>query len=386
MTEPALTLPLAGIRVVELGSSLAGPFAALILGRMGAEVFKVESPDGDAMRCWGTPRGADSSGPFEAFNRGKHSLVVDFNDADAITRLTNFIGAGVDVVLQNLRPGVADRFGLGATALTAQCDRLVYCNQWAFGDRGPLASQPGYDPLIQAFSGIIQATGEAERDPVRVGVSMIDLSTGMWGAMGILSLLVRRATTGQGGIVDTSLFESGLAFMGLHHATLVTDDKVPGRGGLTGPLLAPNGGFTARDGIIMVVVGTDAQFRRLCQAIDLPALVDDPRFGTTIERYANRDALTAALNDRLRSTDRAEWAARLSAVNIPNAPVQDLREAVNHEQTQAIGAVQTSPDNDFSVIGLPLRFDGERPAYGSAAPGLGEHSHLLDDPGDPQGS
>lgn len=377
MSKTLSSPPLEGIRVVELGSSLAGPFAALILGQLGAEVFKVESTEGDAMRRWGTPVGEDSSGPFEAFNRGKRSLVVDFKNEVQVKSLRRFIEDGADVVLQNLRPRAAARFGLGAEEMTKRCPRLVYCNQWAYGDRGPLTDLPGYDPLLQAFSGIIHATGEAGRDPARVGVSLIDLSTGMWGAMGILALLTRRATTGAGGVTDASLLETSLAFMGLHHASLTTDDQIPERSGLTGPLISPNGGFTASDGIVMIVVGTDGQFARLCKAIGLDALGDDTRFITTGDRYANRSALTELLNQHLVGESRAHWAEKLNASNIPNAPVQDLREASNHPQTEAIGMVQKSPDGTFSVMGIPLRFDGERPAYVAPAPHLGEHTALL---------
>ena len=371
-------LPLRGVRVVELGSSIAGPFAALILAQMGAEVIKVEPPvHGDAMRQWGTPDVSGTTAAFETFNRGKHSVMVDFRDPAAVAQLIDFIAAGADVVLQNLRPGAAESFGLGAQSLCARNDSLIYCNLGAFGNRGPMAEQPGYDPLMQAFSGIIHATGEAERDPVRVGVSIIDLSTGMWGAIGILGLLVRRMRSGVGGVVDGSLLESSLTWMSLNFGTLQVTDEVPQRNGLGGPLIAPNGGFQARDGIVMIVVGTDAQFARLCTVLEMSQLSADPRFSDTQSRVDNKRELKTLIDAAMRVHDRSHWVTRLNAANVPCAPIQDLREATEHPQTQALGLVQQGPDGNFSVLGFPLSIDGERPGYTQRAPRLDEHAALL---------
>ena len=370
-------LPLEGIRVVELGSSLAGPFAALILSQLGAEVFKVESPEGDAMRRWGAAEVGGTSASFETFNRGKRSLAVDFNDAAAVDGLRTFIGAGAHAVLQNLRPGAADRFGLGAKRLRADNPALVYCNLGAFGEQGPLRDLPGYDPLMQAFSGIIATTGELDRDPVRVGVSMIDMSTGMWGAVGILALLVRRMTTGVGGVVDGSLFESSLGWLSMNFGTLQVEGALPERGGLQGPLVSPNGGFHTKDGIVMVVAGTDAQFVRMCGALGLEGLANDPRFATNNDRVTNKVALRVAMEKQLASSSRAYWVSRLNDANVPCAPLQDLKEASEHPQTDAMGMVQTRPDGAFSVLGFPLRVDGMRPPYEHRAPTLGEHNSVL---------
>ena len=370
-------LPLEGIRVVELGSSLAAPFAALILSQLGAEVFKVESPDGDVMRRWGAAEVGGTSAAFETFNRGKRSLSVDFNDPAAVDGLRKFIAAGAHAVLQNLRPGAVERFGLGAERLRADSPGLVYCNLGAFGEHGPLRELPGYDPLMQAFSGIIATTGERDRDPVRVGVSMIDMSTGMWGAIGILALLVRRMNTGTGGVVDGSLFESSLTWLSMNFGTLQVEGALPERGGLQGPLISPNGGFHTQDGIIMVVVGTDDQFVRMCGALGLDGLADDPRFATTNARVTNKADLRVAMETQLASATRAHWVARLNDANVPCAPLQDLKEAAAHAQTEAMGMVQTRPDGAFSVLGFPLRVDGARPPYEHRAPTLGEHNSVL---------
>ncbi len=370
--------PLDGVRVVELGSSLAGPFAALILAQLGAEVIKVEPPhDGDATRSWGAATVNGTTAAYETFNRGKKSVMVNYRDTDAVASLRRFVAAGTDVVMQNLRPGTATSFGLDAAMLRADNPDLIYCNLGAFGDRGPMRELPGYDPLMQAFGGIIDATGEADT-PSRVGVSLIDLSTGMWGAIGVLSLLFRRANGAGGGVVDGSLFESSLIWMSLNFGTLQSSGAVPGRGGLRGPLIAPNGGFNASDGIVMLVVGTNQQFCAMCEAIERPELANDPRFADNSTRRDNHDALDEAINAAIAHAPRAYWVERLNARNVPCAPIHTLSEAASHPQTEAVEMVQTHPETGFSVFGIPLRLDGVRPAYDQAAPALGADNALLD--------
>ena len=369
--------PLTGVRVVELGSSIAGPFAALILSQLGAEVIKVEPPDGgDVMRRWGAATANGTTAAYETFNRGKKSVVVDFRDPAAVARLRTFIDAGTDVVLQNLRPGTADDFGVGAGELRGNKPDLIYCNIGAFGDRGPMQTLPGYDPLMQAFAGIIDATGEPAQ-PARVGVSIIDMSTGMWAAIGTLSLLFRRAAGHGGGVVDGSLFESSLMWMSLNFGTLQSSGATPPRGGLQGPLIAPNGGYHASDGIVMLVVGTDAQFRALAEVLDLPSLAYDSRFLDNSGRRQHLEALNAAINGAMQAESRAHWVERLNARNVPCAPIHTLAEAVVHPQTEALDIVQSNHDESFRVLGMPLRLDGVRPPYAAPAPALGADDELL---------
>jgi crotonobetainyl-CoA:carnitine CoA-transferase CaiB-like acyl-CoA transferase len=250
--------PFEGITVVELGSSLAGPYAARILADLGAQVIKVEHPkDGDVSRKWGPPLPDGGSAAYHAVNMGKQSITVDMTDADDLARLRRLIVAQADVVLQNLKPGAAARYGLGADALRQDAPRLIYCNIGAFGKSGPLSGLPGYDPLMQAFSGITSLTGEPDRPPSRVGVSLIDLGTGMWAAIAIVSALFRRAATGEGAVVDVSLLETGIGWLTMALGEYGATGVAPQRNGLKGPIVAPNNGFATADGVLVIVAATD---------------------------------------------------------------------------------------------------------------------------------
>ncbi|MCH9670604.1 MAG: CoA transferase [Gammaproteobacteria bacterium] len=368
-------LPLEGIRVIEMGSSIAGPYAALILSDMGAEVLKVEHPQtGDTSRAWGRPYLDGKSAVFETMNRGKKSITVDMRDAQDVAVLRALIIESVDVVLQNLRPGSVDEFGLDAATLLAEKPELIYCNSGAFGANGPFSDRPGYDPLMQGFSGLASITGEADGGPCRVGSPVVDFGTGMWNAIGILGLLSSRAHTGHGGVVDSSLFDTAAAWMTLHTGLLQANGHLSERSGLRGPMLAPNSGYACSDGLLMIVCATETQFRNMCSAIDAPHLLEDPRFATAAMRNEDHDNFERALNAHLQSGTRAHWGARLDGVKVPNAPVQSLQELMDHEQTAASEMLQTGPIDGFRAMTLPLRFNGRRPAYAAAAPQLGEHN------------
>ena len=367
-----IPLPLEDITVVEMGSSVAGPYAARILLDMGAEVVKVETPkQGDTSRSWGEANQHGASAVYQCMNRGKKSVTVDLNDAAQVEVLRQFISSRADVVLQNLRPHAAERFGLGSEKLTALNPRLVYCNEWSFGSVGPLSHLPGYDPMMQAYSGIADCTGEAGGGPCRVGPPIIDLGTGMWSAMGILGLLQRRNTTGQGGVVDTSLYETGLAFLTLQAAIYQSTGVAPERSGLQGPMVAPNGGYSCADGDLVIVCATENQFRRMCEAIDARHLLEDPRFATSNQRRAHHADLAELLSAVLSSESRSYWSEKLNAANVPNAPVNSLPEALENAQTEACGLDQLAPDGDLRVLASPMKFDGERRPFERYAPQLG---------------
>jgi len=375
-----MNLPFEGITVFEMGTSVAGPFAGKILAELGARVIKVENPDGgDPARKWYPVLPDGNSASFQSCNMDKLSLTVDMRDDGALARLRTLIAETADVVLQNLRPGAVERFGLDAETLRRDNPGLVYCNVGAFGAGGPLSHLPGYDPLMQAFSGITDLTGEADRPPSRVGVSLIDLGTGMWSTIGIVSALYRRLATGEGGVVDTSLFETSVGWITLPVAELAVSGKAPKRNGLRGPIVAPNRGFQASDGIHVIVVATDGQFRRLCEALSCEELLDDPRFTTGPDRLANELALAKVIGDIIATDTRAAWSERLNAVDIPNAPVQTVEEVVAHPQTDALGLLRPGEDGDMQFVGLPMRLDGERPATGNHAPRLDEHHQQVFD-------
>lgn len=377
MTEPP---PLDGITVVELGSSIAGPYAGKVLAELGAEVFKIEHPaGGDVARRWGPALAGDTSMMFEAANKGKRSVTVDFADPAALDRLRDLIATRADVVFQNLRPGAVERYGIGPAAMLARNTRLIYCNLGAFGRAGPLSELPGYDPLMQAFAGIASVTGEAGRPPVRVGAPVVDLGTGMWAVIGILAALARRHATGRGGVVDASLFETALGWMTVQIALYQGSGVLPERRGLAGPLVVPNGGFQASDGILVVTAGTDRQFRDFAAALDRPEWADDPRFATTADRIKHRDTLNGLIDAVIATGTRRQWAEALDRARVPNAPLQSLDEVLAHPQTAASGMLQASPDGALEVIGLPLQFDGTRPPFARRAPALGADNQLAFD-------
>lgn len=366
-----MKLPFQGITMVEMGTSVAGPFAGKILAELGARVIKVENPDGgDPARNWYPALPEGNSASFQSCNMGKESVTVDMRDAAELDRLRSLIAEQVDVVMHNLRPGAVERFGLDAATLRKDKPELIYCNVGAFGAGGPLSHLPGYDPLMQAFSGLIHLTGEADRPPSRVGISLVDIGTGMWSAIGIISALYRRQATGEGAVVDTSLFETSLGWITLAAAELAVSGKAPTRNGLRGPIVAPNRGFHAADGIQVIVIGTDGQFRRFCEVLGYPELADDPRYAKSIDRLANEAELAERLAPIIAAEPRAVWSERLNAVYIPNAPVQTVEEVVAHPQADALGVMRTGDDGDMRFVGLPLRIDGARPATNGHAPRL----------------
>ncbi len=377
MTEPR---PLEGITVVELGSSVAGPYCGKVLAELGAEVFKVENPaGGDTSRGWGPALAGDTSMVFEAMNKGKRSVTVDLADPAELDRLRQLIASRADVVFQNLRPGAAERYGVGPAAMLARNPRLVYCNLGAFGNAGPMRDLPGYDPLMQAFAGIASVTGEAGGPPVRVGAPVVDIGAGMWAVIGILAALRRRHATGRGGVVDTSLFETALGWMTLQVALYHGTGELPERRGLAGPLVVPNGGFRAADGILVVTAGTDRQFRDFATALGRPEWADDPRYAATAGRAKHRDALNRVIGEVIATGTRRRWAEALDRAAVPNAPLQTIDEVLAHPQTAASGMVQASPDGALEVVGLPLQFDGTRPPFTRRAPALGADTQLAFD-------
>lgn len=366
-------LPLDGVLVVELGHSVAAPYAALILAELGAEVVKVERPgQGDDARRWGPPFHEGTSTVFKSLNRNKRSIVADLRDADDLARLKSLIGRA-DVVIQNLRPGQVEELGLGPAEMCAANPRLVYASIGAFGAAGPLRNEPGYDPLMQAFGGMMSVTGENGRPPVRVGTSPIDMGAGMWVVTGVLAALLRRATTGRGGEVATSLYETALGWMLYHVAAQAVTGEEPGRHGSGTAMIVPYQAFPTADGDLVVAAGNDSLFRRVCEAIGLPALARDPRYLTNADRVVNRVALIETLSERLRTKTRAEWSAILGAVGVPTAPVQGMGELATHPQTEALGILRgEGVPGGVRTIGLPLTFDRARPDRDAPAPALGE--------------
>ena len=358
-------LPLSGVRVVDVTSSLAGPYCTEILAALGADVVKVEHPQrGDEARAWGPPFWEDASVMFYAANLSKRSLALDLKRGrDVLLRLVD----GADVFLQSLRPGTAKRLGFGPEELRARNPRLVYCDIGAFGRAGPLRERPGYDPLLQAFGGIISVTGEPDRPGVRVGTSIVDQGTGMWAALGIVAAL----HAGGGSTVDVSLFETAVALLPYQVTAYLRTGAVPGRHGTAFPLIAPYQVFHALDGDLMIAAANDGLFARLCTALGLDELLAEPRFATNPDRLERRDELAALIQERVAGRSREELVAVLAETGVPAAPVNDVGAVAEHEQTAALGLIQEVPER---TVALPLSFDGERALHRSPPPRLGEHT------------
>ncbi|MEM7406300.1 MAG: CoA transferase [Pseudomonadota bacterium] len=374
--------PLAELRVVEMGSSVAGPYAGWVLSELGAEVIKVEDGvTGDASRTWGPKNVHGQTSMFETMNNGKLSVTVDLKDANDVGALQRLIVDSADVVLQNLRPGFAERCGIGQQAMTAAKPSLIYCDLGAYGKGGALDALPGYDPLMQGFTGLAQATG-TEDSPARVASPVTDFLTGMWAVIGILGALQTRRQSGTGTALDVSLMESGIALMTMFIGQIQSTGARPDRRGLHGPLVAPNSGYRTADGLIMVTCGTDGLFRKLCEAIDRADLLDRPEYASSTSRFEHRRELQETLERTLSAESRAHWMTVIGNAGVPVAPVNHVDEMMAHPQARAVGILQSleGSDEPFETARLPVRFDGVRSRYTRRAPTLGEHTRQLLDP------
>ena len=383
----AKTRPLEGLTVVEFSNSVAAPFAGLILSDLGADVLKIENPDGgDHARGW-PPFFEEQAATFHTLNRGKKALTVDLADPAAVAALRRLILDRADVVLQNMRAGIVERFGLGAKALTAAKPELIYCDLHAFGQTGPLAGKPGYDPLMQAFGGIMSVTGEGgDRPPVRVGASLVDLGAGMWSVIGILSSLIERARTKRGTVIGTSLYETALNWMCVPMAAYQASGKVSRPYGSGINEMVPYQCFLTREGWLMIAAGNDGLYRKLCGVLGRPEWGTDPRYARNADRVACRDELLPLIEQAIAPWHLAELMAALDAVGIPNAPIQNVREVAEHPQTKALGIIRAAPEGGLPVIGLPLTFDGERPVHRGPTPRLGQDDDILSDRDRPEGA
>jgi crotonobetainyl-CoA:carnitine CoA-transferase CaiB-like acyl-CoA transferase len=364
-----------GLRVLELTTTIAGPYSAMILADLGAEVIKVERPGGgDDARSMPPHRGADSA-VFHAVNRNKRSIVLDLRSAEgreAFLRLAE----SADVVVQSYRPGAADRLGLGYDQVHARNPRAVYCSVSAFGASGAAAGLPGYDPLIQAFTGIMSMTGEPGAAPVRVAPSLTDLTTGMWAAIAIMAALQRRERTGVGEHVEATLVDSGYALLCHQIVGMYATGVVPGPLGSASPITAPYENFATADGWVMIAAGNDGLFARLCTALGVPELLADDRFAGSAARVRNRDALHAAVQDRVATMTTPACVELLREAKVPVGPVHDLREAVEHpvavdRHTVVEPVVGAGEEPSLPLVRLPI---DDEDAVHRRPPRLGEHS------------
>ena len=334
-----MTNHLEGLRVVDLTQNLAGPYCTQILGDLGAEIMKIEPPQGDAARAWGPPFWAGESPLYLSANCNKRSVRLDVK-TDRGKEIVWKLIEEADVFIQALRGGVVERLGLDYESVKARRPEIIYASVTAYGPTGPLKDLPGYDPLMQAYSGIMSVTGHTDTGPARVGASVVDFGTGMWAALGILSALNHRSSTGEGCHVTTSLLDTALGLVSYHLTGYLAEGHVPGPMGSRFAVIAPYGAFPTSNGQLMIAAGNDVLFGRLCTAFDLPDLIDDPLFANNPTRVVNRDQLFTILAAKTRKYTTRELWELLNEHSVPAAPIQDM--ATVAEDPQAIATIRSS--------------------------------------------
>ena len=375
-TKPSAPFnPLAGIRVLDFSKVLAGPLCTQYLADMGADVIKVEPPGGDDTRKWPPFEGRDGT-VFLAVNRNKRSLAVDLKAPEGLA-ICHRLAASADVVIESYGPGVATRLGVGDVQLRALNSRLVYCGISGYGTRGPMKNHKGFDLIAQSFTGMLSITGEPGGPPVRSPFSPIDQGTGMNAVIGILGALMERARTGKGMMLDASLFDTAVGFLGYFLQSFWQRGTEPVRIAAGHESLCPYQAFETQDKPLILGVANDSLWVSFCEVAGVDTLATDPRFATTASRVQHRAETVATVARLLRDRTRDEWLAVLEARGIPCAPVHTLGELDQHSHTAAsdmILAYRNHDGRDLNAVATPLRIEGKRPALRTAPPRLGEHT------------
>lgn len=370
----ARALPLSGIRVLDATSNIAGPFSGAILADLGAEVIKIETPQGDPTRAM-APTDGDRSAYFHVVNRNKTSRSIDLKSPVDRATLDTMLDS-CDVFLTNFLQARLEMLNLTAAEIMKTRPQLIFGNLSSYGGVGPNADTPGYDATIQARTGIMHITGETEGPPVRTGVSVLDIGSGMWLAIGVLAALVKRNETGLGSIVETSLFETGAMFVSYHVSAQQIHGRASVRSGSGHPTFAPYGLFSTSEGTLCVGVGNDNIFGKLCKLIGRADLISNPRYLTNSDRVAHSKELVAEIEGALLSDTAENWAHILGTGGVPADRLALPEDLHADPQSAAIQALLPYPDSTSPVLelpGLPLRFDGVRPPIRKPAPHLDSH-------------
>lgn len=359
--------PLSGLRVLELARVLAGPWIGQTLADLGATVIKVESPAGDETRAWGPPFAADGAATyFHSCNRGKRSIALDFRNPDDLA-VAKDLAQEADIVVENFKLGGLVKYGLDYASLSAENVGLIYCSITGFGQTGPNAHLPGYDFIIQAMSGVMDVTGQADGPPVKTGIALADLFTAMYGVVGIQTALIQRQKTGRGQHIDMALFDSLTCMLANQATSFLSSGTSPSRLGNTHPSIVPYQVFDASDGPLVIACGNDGQFARLCKVLAVDWNTD-ARFATNPERLINRDVLVPMLADLLIGHSRAELLAMMEKAGVPAGPINTVGEALTSEQTIARNLVHDL-ENSRSVK-TPIVFSDMAQAEITAPPEL----------------
>jgi len=378
MSAPGKPAPLAGLKVIELARILAGPWAGQLLADLGAEVVKIESPDGDDTRHWGPPfvehGGAVSAAYFHACNRGKASVVIDLASAAGQAQVRALV-ADADILIENFKVGGLAKYGLDYPSLSALNPRLIYCSITGFGQDGPYARRAGYDFIIQGMSGLMSYNGAPEGQPQKIGVALTDVFTGVYATTAILAAVHQRSMTGKGQQVDMALLDVGTAINGTQAMNYLTTGVSPVRLGNAHPNIVPYQVFDCVDGYIIVATGNDGQYRRFCTILGMGTLGTDPDYLTNADRLRNREALIAALMHATRRQEKATLLAACEAQGVPAGPINDLHDVFADPQVIA-RRMRIDPEG-VPGVRSPIRFSDADLALDRPSPALGQDQRLI---------
>jgi crotonobetainyl-CoA:carnitine CoA-transferase CaiB-like acyl-CoA transferase len=367
-SEPAGAL--AGMFVVDLSRVLGGPYCTQILGDHGADVLKVEPPQGDETRGWGPPFAGGTSAYFQGVNRNKRGVVLDLKQAVAREALLALLETA-DVLVENFKPGTMEGWGLSVEMLAGRFPRLVHCRVSGFGADGPLGGLPGYDAAIQAVTGLMSVNGDAKGDATRLGVPVVDMVSGLNAVIGILLALQERERSGRGQFVDIALFDCGISVLHPHSANFLASNKVPDRTGNAHPNIAPYDSFPTAEGELFLAVGNEGQFRKFCAVVGSPGLAEDPRYATNADRSANRTALRREIAALLAAHQAAPLAETLIRSGVPCGAVLTVAEALDHPHTQHRELLVQ--DGDYAAVGAPVKLSRTPATLRRLPPKFGEH-------------
>ena len=379
-SQAGIGTTLRDILVLDLTRNLAGPYCTMILGDMGAEVIKIEHPKyGDDTRNWAPPKWNGESTTFLSANRNKRSLAVDLNSPVGV-EIVRSLAQRADILVESFRPGSLEKRGLGFDDLKEKNERLIYCSISAYGNTGPMRNEPGYDPILQASTGIMDMTGEPDQDPVRLPIAVNDLGAGMWATIGILSALMNRQETGRGCRVETSLFETAAWWLNYHVASYLGSGDVPTRQGTGTPFIAPYEMYPTADEGLLICVANDNLFRIFVEVLNSPEMADDERFSSNPLRVKNRVELRQQIIKQFKSRNAEEWERLLKERSIPCSRVQTVADLVQEEQLQALNLLTSFAHPfipDLRLIDLPVSQDGKRAGQHLPPPTLGSDTDAI---------
>jgi crotonobetainyl-CoA:carnitine CoA-transferase CaiB-like acyl-CoA transferase len=374
-----MPLPLAGLTVLDLSRALAGPFCAMILADLGAEVIKIEpTPDGEMVRKWGPFKDGESV-YYLSIHRNKQSLALNFRDPRALDLIREMAGQA-DILVENFKPGVMEEMGMAYETLRARNPRLIFASITGFGRTGPYGAWPGVDQIAQGMSGLMSLTGQAETGPTRVGIPIGDVVAGMWAAIGVQAAIVQRQATGRGQLVETSLLAGLVSLLNVQGQRQLTLDETPGVAGNDHPIICPYGLFQASDGPFNLSAATEDMWLKLCGLIGMPELARDPKFINNAARMQHREELKAILNLKFAARGKMEWTLDLVKLGLPAGPIFDLKQVFEDPHVSQTGMVEEIAHPTLGPLRLlasPLRMEGMPRSVRSAPPALGADSRAV---------